>query len=286
LYQNFVLAFFATDTDIGNFKAAQNFVTLISILSVPITTALLPGFAKLDPSNAKRIKYFFRLSNKYTSLLIVPVTILIIIYSTDMVQIIYGSAWQTAPVFLATYSLIYLLVGLGYLTLSSLFNGLGETKTTLMMNALAFLTLGILSPVLGNFLGVQGVILAFLIASAVATTLGSYWAKRKYQIGLRSPAVAKIYMIAVFSAVPSFLLFRFAHLPSVVDLVIGVSLYLIIYITLTPLVRIVTTAELKTVSKLTHKTRPLRVLVNPLIKYELKISRMAQPRQSPADSQD
>lgn len=46
LFQNFMLAFYATDSEIGNYKAAQNFIQLIAILSVPITTALLPGFCQ------------------------------------------------------------------------------------------------------------------------------------------------------------------------------------------------------------------------------------------------
>jgi len=122
LYQSIILAKFTTDAEIGNFNAATNFVALMSILSVPITTALLPAFSKLD-SAANSIKTFFKLANKYTAMIIPPVMFLIIIYSIEIVQIIYGSAFHSAPLYLATYFALYFLVGLGYLTLTSLYNG-------------------------------------------------------------------------------------------------------------------------------------------------------------------
>jgi len=100
LYQNVMLAIFTTDADIGNYKAATNFATLITVLTIPITTALLPAFSKLDSSTTQKIKTFFKLANKYTTILIMPITILILIFSNEIVQIIYGSTYQSAPLFL------------------------------------------------------------------------------------------------------------------------------------------------------------------------------------------
>jgi O-antigen/teichoic acid export membrane protein len=50
LYQQVILAFFAPDMKIGNYKAAYNFITLLSILTVAVTTTLLPAFSKLESS--------------------------------------------------------------------------------------------------------------------------------------------------------------------------------------------------------------------------------------------
>jgi O-antigen/teichoic acid export membrane protein len=69
LFQNLVLANFTTDTDIGNYKAALNFATLVTVLSIPITTALLPAFSKIDSSARMEIRLFFKLANKARALL-------------------------------------------------------------------------------------------------------------------------------------------------------------------------------------------------------------------------
>jgi O-antigen/teichoic acid export membrane protein len=280
LYQNFMLAFYATDAEIGNYKAAQNFIQLIAILSVPITTALLPGFAKIDASNTKDVKSFFRLSNKYTSLLIIPFTILIIIHSADMVQTVYGTTFQTAATYLATYCLLYLLVGIGYLTLSSFFNGLGETRTTLIIASITFILLCFLSPFLGGLFGVLGIIISLIIASGAATLYGLNEAKRKHNIPLSPRSTTKIYLVALFSAVPSLLLLYFTDLPTTINLLIGAPLYVIIYLTLTPLAGILTKPELQTASQIVRRTRPLRLLATPVIKFEMKILQLTK-HQSP-----
>ncbi len=267
-YQGFMLAIFTTTADVGNYKAATNFATLLSVVSIPITTALLPAFAKLDSSTDQKIKRFFKLANKYTAELVLPITVLIIMYSTQIVQIIYGLEYQTAPQFLATYCLIYLLVGLGYLTLTSFFNGLGETKTTLMISLIGFVILAVLSPILTRAYSVQGSIIAILIASTAGIAYGSYRARRKFHIEFDTRSLVKIYLVSAISSVPPLLLTRFAHLSRITDLGVGALLYLFTYITLAPMTKIVTASELQMITQVTKKTRLLALIAAPIIRYQ------------------
>jgi len=133
LFQNIILANFTSDFDVGNFKAASNFATLMTVLSIPITNALLSAFSKLDSTKEDKIKTFFKLSNKYTSLIIFPVSLIFIVFSKEIIQIVYGSTYQSAALFLSLYCALYFLVALGYLNLSSFFNGIGDTKATMKM---------------------------------------------------------------------------------------------------------------------------------------------------------
>jgi len=142
-YKSIILALFTSDAEIGNFQAALNFATLISICSIPIATTLFPAFSKLE-SGGEEVKKFFKLSIKYTSLIILPITVVIILFSREIVHIIYGPNYQSAPHFLSLYVILYLLVGLGYVALGSFFNGIGETRITLrisLINFLPFITL-------------------------------------------------------------------------------------------------------------------------------------------------
>jgi exosortase len=267
-YQGFMLAIFTTTADVGNYKAATNFATLLSVVSIPITTALLPAFAKLDSSTDQKIKRFFKLANKYTAALVLPITVLIIMYSTQIVQIIYGLEYQTAPQFLATYCLIYLLVGLGYLTLTSFFNGLGETKTTLIISLIGFVILAVLSPILTRAYSVQGSIIAILIASTAGIAYGSYRARRKFHIEFDTRSLVKIYLVSAISSVPPLLLTLFAHLSRITDLGVGALLYLFTYITLAPMTKIVTASELQMITQVTKKTRLLALIATPIIRYQ------------------
>jgi O-antigen/teichoic acid export membrane protein len=277
-YQNILLAIFTTDTDIGNYKAAINFVALTQTLSTPITTALLPAFSKLELSTKKNLKTFFKLANKYTAYIMIPATILIITYSTEIVQTIYGSTYQTAPLFLTIHSTIYLLVGIGYLTLTSFYNGQGETKTTLTMGLITFATLAILSPPLTKTYSIQGLITAFVIATATGTIYAFNKARKKFQLDFERNSLLKIYAISIVSAAPSILITHLASPPKLINLTVGAILYLAIYITLTPLSGIVNQKELRMASTITSKTRPLKIIAKPFLDYQQGILRKAHRR--------
>ena len=270
-YQNFVLAIFTTNIDIGNLKAAGNFYALVTVVSAPITTALFPAFSKLDLAMDDKITTFFKFANKYTTILIIPIATLLIIFSKEIIQIIYGSTYQTAALLLSIHCLLYFLVGLGYLTLTSLFNGLGKTRITLKISLIALLTVLILSPILAKAYGVPGVIVAGISATAASTCYGMYVAKRNFKIQFDTKSLVKIYLIAIASAAPSLLLLQTSTLPSLVNVIVGGLLYLAIYVTLAPITGVVNSSELKTLAAVAQRIKFLAPIIKPLISYQEKI---------------
>ena len=273
LYQNFMLAIFTTDADVGNFKAAGNFTALVAVLSIPITTALLPAFSKLDSETSSKIKGFFKLANKYTTMIILPIAFLLILLSNEIVEIVYGSTYQPASLFLAIFCLTYLLVGLGYLTLSSFFNGLGETKTTLKTSIIGLIALVILSPIFTKAYSVPGLIIASIIAGTASTICGSYIARKTFQIEFGTRSIVRIYLTSAASSILPFLILHFTHLPALLSALIGGLLYLIIYATLTPLAGIITIPEIQMAKRITQKIPLLKLLAKPILKYEENILR-------------
>jgi O-antigen/teichoic acid export membrane protein len=269
VYQNMVLANFSTDVVIGNFKAASNFAVTMTLLSLPITTALLSGFSKLDSAEKQR-RIFFKMANKFTTLLVFPFIALFVIFANEIVQILYGSTYQSAPLFLALYSLLYLLMGFGYLNLTSFYNGVGDTKMTLKIGLLTFIIVVVLSPLTAQSYGVPGLIAAFLFANAVGTFYGAHVAKRKYSLQFDIPSVAKICVVSIVSAVPALLL-QYAGFPMHYTLLAGVLVYLFAYLTLIPFTRILGETELDTLKNIFHHIGPLRRIGNAAIRYEKKI---------------
>jgi len=90
-FQMLVLAWFVSDFEIGNFRAASNFLSLLGVLVVPISTALFPAFSKFDLNSEKgELGRFFRYSLRYILLVIVPASVLVALVSRDLVYFVYG----------------------------------------------------------------------------------------------------------------------------------------------------------------------------------------------------
>lgn len=270
-YQNLILGLFTSDAEVGYFKAAANFVALIIILALPITTALLPAFSKLDSTTRSKIKDFFKLANKYTTLLIVPSTVIMIVFSRDIVLIVYGPAFETASIYLSTNMILYFLVGIGYLTLASLFNGLGETRLVLRTTVLNFAIFVVLTPLLTRSFGVQGLIIAFLISSAAGTVYGYYLARSKFDIRFAIKAIGKIYVASLVSALPALMFLYASPLPRMINVAAGAMLYLLIYTVVIPMLKAVTLYELETLALVLNGIRLLNKIAKPLLKFETRI---------------
>lgn len=281
-YKNLILSMFTSDIDIGNFKAATNFITLITIFSIPITTALLPAFSKLNSSTSRKTQEFFKLANKYTTLLVVPIAVIIMTFSNEIVQIVYGPTFRSAPLFLSIYCPLYFLVGIGYLTLPSLFNGLGETRTTLKTRLITVSIFLVLAPLSARIYSVPGLIIAFLISNAIGTSYGLYIARTYFKIEFATKSLIKIYIISIISSIPALLLLQFSPMSKLFNVITGGLLYLFTYATLIPMTRTITCSELENATDILQKIKPLNQIVKPIIDYQKKILSHLKPK--PRDS--
>ena len=268
LYQKVVLSFFVQNVDIGNYAASTNFVALLAVIPSSITIALLPAFSKLGSfSTPDVINAFFKRANKYTCLLIVPVSALLLIFSNQVVQIVYGSKYSTAGLFLAFSVLVYFLAAMGSLSLPSLFNGLGLTRLTLYVGLVNLVTVIALSPILVRPYGVVGVVLANLGGGIVSAAYAAYIGINKLKVHFEAGITAKIYLSGVLASLIPLLLVYFMSRHYVIAFIIGVILYLLIYITLIPLTGILNDRDLAAIERLTTRIRGLHTPAKPILWY-------------------
>jgi O-antigen/teichoic acid export membrane protein len=171
------------------------------------------------------------------------------------------------------YCFLYFLVGFGYLTLTSFYNGLGETKTTLKINLITFSLLFALSPVMTGAFGVLGLIAAILFANATGQIYSSYYARKRFQVKYDTPALLKIFAISVISSVIPLLIVNFTQLPMFIGVALGAGLYLALYITLIPMANVITLSELQQVMLVSQKIRFLSLIAKPVLKYQHSILR-------------
>jgi len=268
--QTIVLSFFTLDLDIGYFKAATNFITLMTALSGSIATVLLPAFSKLD-INGNQAKTLFTLASKYTSMLLVPASAVLILFSKELVQVVYGEAFLPASLFLSLYITVYFLVGFGSVVQGSFFNGLGETKTTLKMNLASFVVFFALAPLLTQAYKVPGLIVAILVSNVAAAIFGAYKAKSNFGAGPDYAVISRIYIAAFASAVPPFFIAYIQLFPVLVTIFLGCFLYLLAYITILPLMGVLSKSELENLQQTTEKIRFLKPIMKPILKYENKL---------------
>jgi Mn2+/Fe2+ NRAMP family transporter len=121
--------------------------------------------------------------------------------------------------------------------------------------------------------GVQGLIAAFLIASTAGTIYATYKARRKFHIEFDTQSLIKTYIVSTMSIIPALLILIFSPrgTSSLLKLAVGASLYVFIYVTLTPLARIVTITELRSASLVIQRIRLLRIFAEPVLRYQKRI---------------
>lgn len=246
----FIMAIYAGDAMMGNYYAATNFAVLLTFLTFPIATSLFPVFSKLKPEEEPElVSTVFSSSVKYTALLLVPATILIMTVSTPLVFTLFGTKYPFAPLFLTLSSIINLYVVFGNISLNAFQTGLGKTKQV-MKQSLLSLAVGLPlayflvsqltafgGETLGQYYAVIGGILGILISSvpgmawAVIWTWKNYRAKADFKVSVKILAASIISALATFAVVT-----LLGGAPYWLMLIIGVVVFLFVYSVSAPLI--------------------------------------------------
>jgi O-antigen/teichoic acid export membrane protein len=268
-YQTILLAFFASNAEIGNFTIATTLLPMITVLIFPLR-ALFPAFSKVNP-HSNDLKKIFKLSVKYTALLIIPATVIVATLSKDIVQTLYGYNYKLAPFFLTLYILTFLYTGAGSIVLIHLFNGTGQTKTVFKYNLINLLVFLPLAPMLTMLYGVPGLIITFLISNLLSLTYGLTVAIKKFNVNLDFKASLKIYTASFLSAIPTLLFLHLSPFNNLPNLIIGGSLYLLAYLTLIPITGAITQTDIQNLTPILRKIKTLWPLLKPILTYQTKL---------------
>lgn len=266
-FQNIILAFFTSNIEVGYFKAAMNFVTLIGVISISFSTSVFPAFARLE-DKLGQLKEFFSLSVKYTTLILLPVVLLIIIFSREIVLLIYGSAYISTASYLILIALQFLLAGLGSIVLGSFFNGIGKTRINLQISSLNLIIFLPLAFLLTQPYGVYGLIVSNLVATSVSTIYGAFIAKREFSAAPNWKITGKIYLASMFSVAPVLILEIFLDFSIILKLLVGTLILISLYLACLAFLHILSWQELTDLERNIAKTRVLALIMKPFFFYE------------------
>jgi O-antigen/teichoic acid export membrane protein len=268
-FQTIILAFFTSNAQIGNFQVATLFETAIGLIAYPFIS-LFPAFSKLNGQNRELVQFFKR-SVKYTSILLVPAAVAIAVLSKDLIYTLYGSSYTLAPTFLAFYILIYLYTGLGTAVFGYLFNGIGRTDISLKSSLISFFAFLPLAPLLTFLFGVPGLILSLFISSFCSLLYCLAITRKQIKTGPDLRTSARIFVVTALSAVASLAFLRASPFSNIPNLILGALLFLLIYLTLLPILGVLTYTDMEIFTQLFYKIRGVRFILRLFISYETKI---------------
>jgi len=274
-FYGFMMAFFCSDVMIGNYQVAANFAVLLTFLTFPIATVLLPAFAKLEARNEKQVlKTVFTSSVKYTAMLLVPSTIAVMVLSKPMINTLFGEKWTYAPFFLTLHVTNNLFVLFGSLVLSSLLAGLGETK---MLMKLSMLTLSfglLLAFLLIPTLGIVGVILGNILAGLPSMYCGLHWIWKHYQVRANFQISLRIFTASSIAAATTYFSLNFFHSVEWARLVIGAMTFLTVYLVAAPLLGAINQSDINNLRAMLSGLGFISKLVNIPLTFAERIARV------------
>ncbi|MGA3291338.1 MAG: flippase [Candidatus Bathyarchaeia archaeon] len=256
----YILAIYVlNNATIGNYNVALNFLVLIGFFATPVTTMLFPAFSKLDPQKDKEVlKNVFQFSVKYASLVVVPVTAMVIALAQPAIGTIFGDKYVQAPLFLVLLSVSYLYAAFGSLSESNLITGQGYTAFLLKLTILGVAIGFPLSFVLISQFGVIGLIVAGLINGLPSLFIGLRFIKKHFEVSVDWVSSAKILFSSAIAAVLTYVLISQLAFSSPIQLVIGIIVFVVVFLFATVVTRTVNRADVSNLREIVDALGPLR----------------------------
>lgn len=233
---------------IGNYTIAMTFIVLITFFAQPITTMLFPAFSKLDHKKDHEIfQNIYQLSIKYASLLVVPVSVLIMVLAEPAISALFEDSYSMAPLFLALLAITYIYTAFGGLTTSNLINSQGQTKYNLK---LTIITAAIGFPaglvLILNF-GVMGLIAITLTAGLPSMYLSIRWIKNKYGLTVDWLSSARILLSSALAGTLTYLLIEMLDFSPWPSLFVGTISFILIFVSAALFTRTITRYDINNI---------------------------------------
>jgi O-antigen/teichoic acid export membrane protein len=227
----FLMAIYCTDAMIGNYHVATQFATVLTFFTTPILTVLFPAFSKIDPRGENGLlQTVFQSAAKYTSMLLVPATMAVMVLSKQMISTLFGEKWIHAPLFLTLHVISNLFIIFGGLILGSLLAGVGETKTLMKLSLITLICGVPTASILIPSMGILGLIITNITAGIPSLFLGLNLIWRRYKLRVNMRESMKILASSTSAAAITFLAVNIIALAYWIELAVGGAIFLVTYI--------------------------------------------------------
>lgn len=215
-------------------------LAILGIFVLSISTVFYPNISKLAAENAiDPLKKSLSNVMNFVNIVVLPGTVLIMIFSKPIVQLLYGRGeFNSAAIEMTSSALFYYaigIIGISYReVLTKTFYSLQDTKTPVINATLALILNIILNFMLAPILGIGGLALASSISVTACTLLLFISLRKKIgNLGLKtlSFSFSKIFIISVIMGIISKSVFvsLINQLHPSITLIVSVILGVIVY---------------------------------------------------------
>jgi O-antigen/teichoic acid export membrane protein len=266
-FYNFLIAIYASNSLVGNYAVATNFAFLLNFFAAPIATVLFPAFSKLDRVKDKEtLKIVFQSSIKYSSMLVIPPTVIVIALANPAVSALFGAEYVSAPLFLALLSVSYLLTAFGSLSAPSLISGQGKTRLYLEI-AIVSAIVGIISAViLVPTLGIIGLIITTILDGIPGLIVSLHWIKQQYDASVDWVSSVKILVSSAVSGALTYLAASLVSLGSWPELIIGTAIFAVSFLLIVTVTGGLKKSDIEVLRLMTSDFGPLRRIINKILR--------------------
>ena len=179
----FILIFYGFINEVSYFDVAIVSASLLGIFTKSISFTLFPIFSKKSWDNQdERMKLIktFQFSIKFGSLIILPTTILLMVFSRDIFPLIYGEQYLDASIYISVYLISYLFVFLGSLSIPAFFNGQKKTINVLYIELVYLIGSLFFVLILINIYGGIGLVVGIVLGSFISVLYANLSLRKKY----------------------------------------------------------------------------------------------------------
>jgi O-antigen/teichoic acid export membrane protein len=178
---NIFLARYATNIELGNYSVASNLLVPLGIVGDSMATSIYSTLPLLVDRGDKLREVVYK-SVTYTSIIILPMAMGLIVFSKPLVYLIYSAQYSLAPVYLSLSAFTGLTVVLGSYVIGPYLKSIGETVKIMkisFVNCFIYIPLALL---LIPTYRVVGLIVSGVIAGFFSTLYGLYVVSRDFRL--------------------------------------------------------------------------------------------------------
>ncbi|MCX6654004.1 MAG: oligosaccharide flippase family protein, partial [Candidatus Bathyarchaeota archaeon] len=256
IYNYIMVLYVATDL-IGNYGAATSFGVLVSFLTVPIATTLFPLYSKFKKGSPE-LREIFQTAVKYTSMVTLPVVLVIVAVATPLTRILFGASdYPYVPLYLSVYILNYAWEGLGGLSLGTLIGGIGESGVSLRSNILSFITGLLLAWILVPRYGMVGLLVTIVLDGRGGWIYHTLWAWRELGITVNWGSTIRLYLVGFAAFAAAYTVINILNIQGLLGLIFGAVTYFVVYVVGLPLSKVIKRSDLRLLEKIIDTMGPL-----------------------------
>ncbi|MFX1392814.1 MAG: oligosaccharide flippase family protein [Promethearchaeota archaeon] len=178
-----ILTIYGYINEVSYFNVAIVSSTIIAILIKSISFSLFPIFSKMEwdiEKERKRLIKYFQFSNKFATLLIIPVSIFLILFSSDIFPIIFGEDYLEAAPFISIYFCAFLFVSFGSISIPAFFNGQQKTKEVLFIQLIFLISSTCLALLFISYFGSLGIMVGLVLGELLSVIYGNIRIRKTY----------------------------------------------------------------------------------------------------------